>query len=192
MKKVLIINGHPDKESLCHELAQSYKRGADKSEADCKVVNLIDLDFDPILRWGYRIKTELEPDLKMVQQEILAADHLVFVYPIWWGTYPALLKGFFDRTFLPSFAFKYREGSLLWDKLLKGKTARIITTMDAPKWYYRLIAKRPGITSVKKGVLEFCGVKPVRTTSFAPIKTADKSKLLVWIKKVEDLGKELS
>jgi NAD(P)H dehydrogenase (quinone) len=144
MKKILILNGHPDKESFCHELALAYKRGADQSKADCSLINLIDLKFDPILHYGYRKRTDLEPDLINIQHEILKSDHLVFVYPTWWGNYPALLKGFIDRVFLPKFAFKYRDNSLLWDKLLKGKSARLIVTMDTPKWYYSLIYKKPG------------------------------------------------
>ena len=144
MKKILIINGHPDKESLGHELALRYQEGAEKSVAEVKFVNLIDLDFTPVLKHGYHKRTELEPDLVQIQQDIKEADHLVFVYPTWWGTYPALLKGFIDRVFLPNFAFKYRDNSLLWDKLLTNKSARLIVTMDTPNWYYNLIYKKPG------------------------------------------------
>lgn len=190
MKKVLIINGHPDKNSLCYELAESYKRGVESKSGNCTLVNLIDLKFDPILHFGYRQRTVLEPDLLNIQNEILAADHLVFVYPTWWGTYPALLKGFIDRVFLPKFAFKYRENSLLWDKLLKGKTARLIVTMDTPKWYFSLMFKSPGHNSMKKGILEFCGVKPVKITAFGPVKTSDAKKRQVWIKQIEKLGQE--
>jgi putative NADPH-quinone reductase len=189
MKKILIINGHPDKDSFCSELAKVYKKGADSIGVECKLIHLIDLNFDPILRYGYRQRTELEPDLLAVQQDILDSDHLVFVYPTWWGTYPALLKGFIDRVFLPKFAFKYREDSLLWDKLLKGKSARLIVTMDTPKWYYSLIYHSPGHNSMKKGVLEFCGVTPVKVTAFGPIKSSSIKMRNKWIQKVEELGK---
>ncbi len=189
MKKILIINGHPDKESLCFALAESYKKGAELSGADCKLINLVDLDFNPILTFGYRKVSELEPDLLQAQKEILEADHLVFVYPNWWGTYPALLKGFIDRVFLPNFAFKYRDNSPLWDGLLKGKSARLIVTMDTPKWYYRLIFRSPGHNSMKKGILGFCGIKPIKITSFAPIKSSDDKKRKQWIEEVEKLGK---
>jgi len=189
MKKILIINGHPDKESFCFELANRYKKGADEAGAYCKLVNLIDLKFDPVLSHGYRQRTELEPDLQEMQEEIKKADHLVLVYPTWWATYPALLKGFIDRTFLPGFAFKYRENSLLWDKLLTDKTARLIVTMDAPKWYYSLMTKSPGHNSMKKGILEFCGVKPVKITAFGAVKTADQKKKNKWCDEVEKLGK---
>jgi putative NADPH-quinone reductase len=110
------------------------------------------------------------------------------IYPTWWGTYPALFKGFIDRVFLPKFAFGYRENSVFWDKLLTGKTARIITTMDTPKWYYSLIYKSPGHNSVKKNILEFCGIKPVKITSFSPIKTADSKKRTNWLNRAEELG----
>jgi len=189
-KKILIINGHPDKESLCYIFAESYKKGADLTTEHCKLVNITDLDFDLNLHFGYRKRTELEPDLQKIQQEILNADHLVFIYPTWWGTYPALLKGFIDRVFLPKFAFKYRDNSLLWDKLLKGKSARLIVTMDTPKWYYSLVYKNPGHNAMKKGVLEFCGIKPVKITTLGPIKSSNEKKRQTWIRKIEELGRK--
>lgn len=190
MKKTLIINGHPDKESFCFALAESYKKGADTAGAVCKLVHLIDLNFNPILTHGYRKISELEPDLVMMQQEILAADHLVFVYPNWWATFPALLKGFLDRVFVPGFAFKYHEKDPFWDKLLKGRTARLIVTMDTPWWYYLLINRNAGHNAMKIGVLEFCGVKPVKITAFAPVKSSDLAKRKQWLAEVEALGKE--
>ena len=191
MKKILIINGHPDKESLCFGLAESYQKGALSSGAECKLVHLIDLKFNPVLMHGYRERTELEPDLLLIQQDILEADHLVFVYPTWWGTYPALLKGLIDRVFLPQFAFKYRDNSLFWDKLLKGKSARLIVTMDTPTWYYSLIYRSPGHHSMKKTILEFCGIKPVKILTFGPVKTADAKKRNYWLFLTEKLGKKL-
>jgi putative NADPH-quinone reductase len=190
MKKILIINGHPDKKSFCFALAESYKKGADTNGTDCKLVHLIDLKFNPILTYGYRVVSELESDLIIIQQEIIQADHIVFVYPNWWGTYPALLKGFIDRVFLPNFAFKYNKSSPLPDKLLKDKTARIIVTMDTPKWYYWLINRNPGHNSMKKGILEFSGIKPVKITAFGIIKSSNTIKRKKWLEQVEMLGKK--
>ena len=190
MKKILLINAHPDKESFCFALAESYKKGADSTGANCKLINLADLDFTLNLSHGYKQITELEPDLLKIQQDILDANHLVFVYPTWWGTYPALLKGFIDRTLLPGFAFKYRDNSIFWDKLLKDKTARLIVTMDTPKWYNFLVYKNAGHNSMKKAILEFCGIKPVKITAFGPIKTSDDIKRKQWLEEVEALGKK--
>ncbi|MEM6771760.1 MAG: NAD(P)H-dependent oxidoreductase, partial [Bacteroidota bacterium] len=88
--------------------------------------------------------TELEPDLLAAWDNILWADHLVWVYPVWWGSVPAVMKGFIDRLFLPGFAFRKHEGSMVkWDKLLAGKTARLISTLDQPSWFYRWYYSRP-------------------------------------------------
>jgi len=191
MKKILIINGHPDKSSFCFALAERYKKGADTNGTECKLVHLIDLKFNPILTHGYRLVSELEPDLQNIQQDILQADHLVFVYPNWWSTLPALLKGFIDRVFLPNFAFKYHKNDPFWDKLLTGKTARLIVTMDTPAWYYWLINKSAGHNAMKIGVLEFCGIKPVKISVFAPLKSSDEKKRNKWLNEVETLGKNL-
>ncbi len=189
-KNILIINAHPDKESFCFALAESYKIGAYTSGAQVKLVHLIDLKFNPILSFGYRKISELEPDLVQIQQDILWANHLVFVYPNWWATFPALLKGFIDRVFVPGFAFKYRENAPLWDKLLKGKTARLIVTMDTPKWFYWLINRSPGHNAMKIGVLEFCGIKPVKITVFSGIKASVKNKRQLWLDEIEILGND--
>lgn len=189
-KKICIINGHPDSKSLCNSLAESYKKGAENSGAECVLYYLGELKFNPILSKGYREQAELEPDLLKVQKDISESDHLVFVYPTWWGTYPALLKGFIDRVFLPGFAFSYKENSRGWHKLLKGKSARIIVTMDSPKWYYKLVYRSPGHNSMKTGVLQFCGINPVSITTLSPIKSSDESKRKQWLAKIEKLGNQ--
>jgi NAD(P)H dehydrogenase (quinone) len=188
MKKILIINAHPLKDSFCAALAQSYIEGAQKSGATCKLVNLIDLNFDLIMRFGYKKRMDVEPDLIQIQQDIKEADHLVLVYPNWWATYPAQLKGLFDRAFVPGFAFQYRENSPMWDKLLTGKSARMIVTMDTPDWFYSLIYKNTGHNAVKVGVLEFSGFKPVKVSAFSPVKSSTEAKRKKWLAEVEKLG----
>lgn len=188
MQNIVIINGHPDAQSLCTSLANKYAEGATSSGAACKVFHLHEMDFNPILNFGYRKRTDLEPCLQEAQQSILEAQHIVFVFPVWWGTFPALLKGFIDRVFLPGFMFQYRENSLLWDKHLQGKTARLITTMDAPMWYFRFIQGRPGHQAMKKSVLQFCGVKQVRITNFSPIKTSTAVQREKWLGQTYQLG----
>lgn len=187
-KRILIINGHPADESLCKSLTESYARGAISAGAQCKILHLGKLTFDPILHQGYNQRTELEPCLLEAQKDILWANHLVFVYPVWWGTYPALLKGFFDRVFLPGFAFKYRENSLLWDKFLKGKSARLIVTMDSPPWYNRLVYRNASQVSLRRALLQFCGISPVKSSVFGPVKSSTPSQRHRWLTIVERLG----
>ncbi|MBT2620385.1 NAD(P)H-dependent oxidoreductase [Chryseobacterium sp. ISL-6] len=190
MKKIAIINGHPNKDSFGFALAEAYKKGADKSEAEVREIVISDLQFNPNLKFGYQKRIELEADLLKAWETIQWADHLVWVHPVWWGGLPAITKGFIDRLFLPGMAFKYRKNSVWWDKLLKGKTAHIITTLDQPGWYYRLFYGRPSVNQLKKSTLEFCGVKPVKVTYVGIIKTSDEKQRLEWLNKIQMLGQK--
>ena len=188
-KKILIINGHPDKQSFNFGLSNAYKEGAMKSDAEIREINIRELDFDPNLQFGYRKRTELEPDLLKAQEKLKWADHIVWVYPIWWGSVPAIMKGFLDRVLLPGFAFKKREGSVWWDKFFTGKTARLICTMDQPTWYYRLINRSPSHSAMKRLTMNFIGVKSVKITSIGPLRLSKESFRQKWLKKVEELGR---
>jgi NAD(P)H dehydrogenase (quinone) len=153
-----------------------------------RTVALGELAFDPIRRTGYGDAPPLEPDLERAQGDIGWADHLVFAYPNWWGTMPALLKGFIDRVILPGFAFRYRSDSLWWDRLLRGKSARLLVTMDTPPAWYRWVIGRPGHNQMRKSVLGFCGVKPVRVSQFGPVRRADGARRTAWLGTAHALG----
>lgn len=188
MKNILIINGHPNSKSFNFAIADAYEKGALQSQASIETITIADLKFNPNLQFGYQQRTELEPDLLEAWKKIQKADHLVWVHPVWWGGLPAITKGFIDRLFLPGMAFQYKENSVWWDKLLKGKTAHIITTLDQPGWYYRLFYGRPSVNQLKKSTLEFCGVKPVKVTYIGIVKSANELQRAKWLQKVYDLG----
>jgi NAD(P)H dehydrogenase (quinone) len=191
MKQVLIINGHPDKQSYNYALSEAYLKGASKTDSMLTQINIADLDFNPNLAFGYRKRIELEPDLLEAVEKIKKADHIVWVFPMWWCGYPALMKGFIDRTFLPGITFETIKGKAIPKKLLKGKTARIIITSDTPKWYDSLFMKSPAINQFKKGTLEFCGVSPVKVTYISPIKNSNINYREKWLGKMELLGDKL-
>jgi putative NADPH-quinone reductase len=191
MKRVLIINGHPDKQSYNYALSEAYKNGANKTNAIIDTINISDLDFNPNLRFGYRQRTELEPDLKDAIDKIKKANHIVWVFPMWWYGYPALMKGFIDRTFLPGITYEFVEGKATPNGLLKGKTARVIITADTPKWYDYLIMKSPAIKQFKKGTLEYCGISPVKVSYISPIISSSLVVREKWLKKVTMLGEKL-
>lgn len=189
-KRILIINGHPDKESYCFAIHNAYKKGVLNSDAELKEILIRDLTFNPNLEFGYRKRTELEPDLLVAQEKIKWANHIVWIYPVWWGSYPAIMKGFIDRVFLPGFAFQKKENSVWWDKYLTGKSARIISTLDQPSWYYTLINKNPSHTSIKKLTCDFVGIKPVKITTIGSLRMSKNSYREKWLKKVHHLGKQ--
>ncbi|KIO75101.1 NADPH-quinone reductase [Pedobacter lusitanus] len=189
-KNILIINGHPNKESFNYALTGAYQEGALKTGAQVEVIHIGELSFNPNLQFGYTQRMELEPDLLASMEKIKKADHLVWIHPVWWGGLPAVMKGFIDRLFLPGLTYQYRENSIWWDKLLKGKTARIITTLDQPGWYYRLFYGRPSVNQLKTSTLEFCGVKPVAITYIGVIKTSEAKQRELWLAKVRQLGQK--
>lgn len=191
MKKIAIINGHPNKESFNFGVAEAYKKGAMQSGAEVKEIVIADLNFNPNLQFGYQKRMELEPDLIKAWEIIQWADHLVWVHPVWWGGLPAITKGFIDRLFLPGLAYKYRENSVWWDKLLKGKTAHILTTLDQPGWYYRLFFGRPSVNLLRKSILEYCGVKPVKVTYIGIIRNSTQDQRVQWLQKIQKLGEKL-
>lgn len=190
MKKVLVIHANPLTDTFVDALSNSYISGAIGAKAEVREIILRDLNFDINFREGYRGVQILEPDLQLAQQHIQWADHLVFFYPNWWATFPALLKGFIDRTFLPGFAFQYQSNSAFPIPLLKGKTARLIVTMDSPSWYYHLVLKAPGHHAMRKGVLHFCGIKPVRISTLSKIRAATEKQRNNWLRKMYELGQK--
>lgn len=163
MKSIVIIVGHPGAESLCRTLAADYQKGAEGAGGRVEVLDLSQMTFHSDLENGQKGDQPLEPDLQRAQKTLAAADHLVFVHPNWWGTYPARLKGFLDRVLLPGFAFQYRDGGNLVDQLWKGKTARLVVTMDGPGWWYQWAMGGGGDRALRKSTLEFCGVRVLGT-----------------------------
>lgn len=189
-KRILVILGHPNSERFCGALFNAYTAGAETNGSEVRKIKLGGLTFNPVLWQGYNEIQELEPDLVEAQTNILWAEHIVFIYPNWWGSIPALMKGFIDRTFLPGFAFKYRDNSALWDKRLTGRTAELLVTMDTPPWYYRWIYGNPGHNQMKRTVLGFCGIKVTGISEFSIVKTANHEKRELWLKKAEALGRK--
>jgi len=191
MKSIVIINGHPNKNSFNYALSTSYFEGASSSNTTISQINITDLTFNPSLEHGYQQRMELEPDLQTSIEKIKNADHIVWVYPTWWGGFPGIMKGFIDRTFLPGIVFQPIKGKPFPKQLLKGKTARIIVTSDTPRWYDYLVLKSPGLNQLKKGVLGFCGVKSIKVTYIGPLKTSKKEYREKYLIKVNELGKSL-
>ncbi len=188
MKKILILNANPDEDSLCNALAYKYLEGAKKSDYKIKIVNLRELDFDPILHHGYNKVQELEDDLKEQQELIKWCEHLVIVAPLWWGSVPALLKGYFDRVLLPGFAFKFKPDGKGWDKLLTGRSSTVIYTQGAPFFFSFLFMGDAFWKILNKAVLDFCGFKPVKRFALGGASKASEKKREEWLEKAYFLG----
>lgn len=172
-KKILVIMGHPSMNSLNRDIADSYIKGA-KKNFQIKKIYLPLLKFDPILHEGYNKAQELEPDLKRSQEMIKWAEHIVFVYPLWWISFPALLKGFIDRTFLPGFGFKFHSGRKI-DKFLTGRTATFIITTGGRQILYDLFGWIM-MKHLSVGLLGITGIKLKKQRFFSEIRKSTSKK----------------
>ena len=192
-KKIVILLGHPDTEEiLSKDLADAYEKEALVAGCEIQRFNLAEMQFDPVLHKGYKVIQELEPDLRKLQEAIRWCDHFVLVYPTWWASMPALLKGLFDRMWLPAFAFhmrKKKDGTqaLGWKKLLKGKTARVIVLSGSrPILIYLFFGDYTN--EICRGILGFAGMR-VRLTRVGPTQDCTENMRTHWCQKIGRLGK---
>ena len=186
-RKILVILGHPAPASYCSALASAYAQGAGESRAEVRQLVLAEMKFDPVRA----VAGPVEVDIAQARDAIRWAEHLVFVYPIMWGTIPALLKGFIERTFVPGFAVDFPANSRFWDKLLKGRSARLIVTMNTAPFLYRWVFGEPAHKTMKRAILKFCGISPVRITEIGPMRSASKERREAWLEDVRKAGRAL-
>ncbi|PIF45525.1 putative NADPH-quinone reductase [Chryseobacterium sp. 52] len=183
MKKIVIVNGHPDKESFNTGIAHSYIESARDAGAEVRYIAIGELDFNPNLKFGYRQRTELEPDLVKALEDLYWSEHQVWIHPMWWLGMPAIMKGFFDRVFLPGITFKSENG--VSEGLLKGKTGRIITTAgDLSLDVYEDRYTSSGLVQLQKGILEYCGISSVQSSFIGPLYELDQEDRVRWIDQI--------
>jgi len=187
---ILLILGHPSKNSFNKALLDAYQNGAESTSAHCKTIYISDLIFDVNLAEGYKTDkaNQLEDDLITAQELFRWADHVVFAFPNWWGAMPAITKGFIDRLFLPGFAFKNHSEKNFPEQLLKGKSMRILVTMDTPKFWFYLVHRASLYLILKKVVFGYVGFKPIRFSTFGFMRKSTDKQRSNWLKEVEQLG----
>jgi len=192
-RKIFILLGHPDKSGICGEIADAYEAAARGAGHEVIRMNIGEMQFDPILHKGYRKKQELEPDLVRFCKSLHEADHFVVIYPVWWVGMPAILKGLFDRAWLPGSVFRYirtktGERTMFWHRLFHGKTARIFMTSGTHPLMVRFL---PGNVNaqLRWGILWFAGFS-VRTDWFGSAENIPEAKKARWLARVRKLGRK--
>ena len=179
---VLVIDGHPNPQSLSAALAAAY--------VDCvpgaKLLAVRDLDFDPNMNFGYSKPQPWEPDLENAWEMVQEAKHIVVVMPVWWAGMPALLKGFFDRLLMPKLAYSFKPSGLPEGKL-KGRTARVIMMSDSPNFYVRALGDI-AFRQIAHRTLRFCGIGPVKRTHLTRVRKSTVQQREKWFDKVRALA----
>ncbi len=164
--KILVIQGNPDPAGghFGHVLAAAYAQAATAAGHEVRTLEVAKLDF-PLLQSSAQWQNEPPVEaIRAAQQLIEWADHLLIVFPLWLGDMPAVLKAFFEQALRPGFALGKAQAGRMPQKLLNGRSARILVTMGMPAFFYRIFYRAHSVKSLKRNILEFCGVSPVRTT----------------------------
>ncbi|MFW6210237.1 MAG: NAD(P)H-dependent oxidoreductase [Patescibacteria group bacterium] len=187
-KKIVLICGHPDADTFTGSVLDHYQAGAEDAGHEVRRYNLGDLQFDPILHKGYKEIQQLEPDLMMLQDAIREADHIVIAYPNWWCTMPALLKGLFDRMWLPGFAFNFNKETKRIEQHLTGKTARVYVLSGSHSPFRTWWRFGDYTNEIQYGILDFAGIK-TSVTTFGPCEKVNDTCRERWLKEAETHGK---
>jgi putative NADPH-quinone reductase len=164
-RRIAIIVGHPDPapERLCRQMLQAYAAGAEAAGHAVRIIDLALLDI-PQLRTKADFETgAAQGDIAGAQETLAWAEHWLIVYPLWLGAMPALLKASFEQVCRPGFAFRYREKGFP-EKLLAGRTAHVVVTMGMPAFAYRWFYFAHSLAALKRNILAFIGVRPVKDT----------------------------
>jgi putative NADPH-quinone reductase len=186
---IVLIQGHPGPRGrhFGHGLADAYAQAANDAGHSVRIIEVAALEF-PLLRdasdWQEGRPVEA---IRKAQDAITWAEHIVIFFPLWLGDMPALLKGFFEQTLRPGFAIGKGPPTRMWKKLLKGRSARLVVTMGMPAFFYRLYYRSHSVKSLKRNILEFCGIGPVRTSLVGTVDRAVARER--WLAKLQVLGR---
>ncbi len=180
MKKLIIV-AHPNPKSFTFALVTKYTELATAGWDSVEILDLYTTDLkQDFLRFENMKEMGKDETTRKLQEKITWANELDFFFPIWWGDAPAILKNFIDSNFWSGFAFQYVNGKPVG--LLKGKTARIISTSGGPSFFYTIILHIQFLWNFNR--IGFCGIRQKSFTVFGDINNPKKDKM----KYLEKLG----
>ncbi|MEP3655652.1 MAG: NAD(P)H-dependent oxidoreductase [Litorimonas sp.] len=188
-KNVAILYGHPDGSSdrLSYALAKSYQDASQLSGHATRMIKLSDLEFNSVTSQSEFRDGVTPHDILQCQDTISWADHILFIFPLWMGSMPGRFKMLLEQIFRPGFAIDYtRKG--FPGKLLRGKTADIVVTMGMPTVAYQGFQFSHGVRNLKRNILHFSGIGPVRVTYFGGIDQVKPKTIEKWFNKMTKLG----
>lgn len=189
-RRIVIVQGHPDPapDRYCRALADAYAEGAAAGGHEVRRIDVATLDF-PLLRSQADWETgPAPPAIRACQETVAWAEHIVFVFPLWMGSMPALLRAFLEQLLRPGFAVEGAAGGLRWQKRLAGRSARLVVTMGMPALVYRWYFCGHGLRSLKRNILAFTGIGPVRESLIGMVGAADGARRRGWLEKMRSFG----
>lgn len=163
-KRILVVDGHPDPDParLCHALASAYGEGARAAGHDVRKARICDDAVSPVASAAEFARAPTGAFILKLQEDVMWADHLVFVFPLFLGTMPAKLHAALEQMARGGFVAEIDAKG--WRPKLKGKSARIVVTMGMPALAYRTMFGAHGVRGLERSILGFAGAGPIRET----------------------------
>jgi putative NADPH-quinone reductase len=185
--RALVVLAHPLSDSLCAHLAQQTVEALRSRGATVDVVDLYAEAFQPALtaeeRRLHYATPEPGADVVAMQQRLAAADTLVLVFPTWWFSLPAMLKGWFDRVWAPNFAFE--NGTPIKPLLTGLNSCLVVTTLGSPWWIDRLVMRQPVKRVLKTGLVFACAPQArFHMLSLHETETADPARVARFVSRL--------
>ncbi|MBB6459037.1 NAD(P)H-dependent oxidoreductase [Flammeovirga kamogawensis] len=191
--KVVIVFNHPYEKSYCNAILEAVTEGLKEANHEVDLIHLDNDEFDPVMRakdlkafvTGSRNPEEsyklLDPQVKDYKNRLENAEHLIFIFPIWWELMPALTKGFIDKLIFPGIAYDFNpKGNRMMKKLnLSGVT--MITTMNTPKLLYRILFGNAIKKAMLLGTFWKMGYKNRKWINLNMVKSASDEKRKTWL-----------
>ena len=195
--KTLIIYYHPHEGSFCSAIRDAVEGGLHRGGHECKTIDLEKDGFDPVMhekdlaafvhagRFGTHGLDGVDALALRYMKKIRWAEHIVMIFPIWWMTMPAMVKGFIDKVIFPGMVYKM-EGNRLVSILSNLKQVTIITTMNTPADVYKDTFGNSIEGSLIKGTFNQIGIHDIRWISLNMVKQVGDEKRWVWLDEIEN------
>jgi len=160
INNALIVYAHPKTGGFCEAILEETKVVLAAKNVPTEIIDLYTLNYNPVLleeEHYTRGKKNISSQTVSFQEMIKKSDLMIFIYPLWWGSMPAILKGFFDRTMLAGFGYEYQRGIPMG--LLTGKKAVVMFTSGGSALFSKLMKCDRPKKHITKDILSFCGIK---------------------------------
>lgn len=191
MSRILIVQGHPDRQRdhLCHLLAKAYAEGAAACGHEIEWLEPAHLRFPLLASRAEWEHGTLPPQLCAAQDAIRRAEHLVFIYPLWLGDMPAMLKAFLEQVSRPGMFVNFADGKVSHTRLLQGRTARVVISTGMPGLAYRWLSGAHSLKLMRRHFLGDAGVAPVRSTVVGSATSMSAEQVARWRRRLHELGR---
>lgn len=187
--KILIIYSHPWEKSFSHAVLETVKKALDEKKAYYQVIDLNKEKFNPVYTQKelalYQKGKFLDSKVGAYQKKIKNSNFLIFIFPIWWGAMPAIIKGFIDKVFLPGWAYIANDMGLFQGKLKHIRKSLTITTMGSPKIFYNFYLKNPIKQILINDTLKICGIKKNKLIQLGRVAAIQNKKRTAWLEKIK-------